>query len=197
MGRLFNLNVTSYIEQYDLKTFVETGTGEGDTLEHMLIYGFSKYHSIEIDPNIYNRCLNRFWRTPHVQLYNGSSYDKLGEILPTIPKDRGILYWLDAHFPGADSGFASYDAEKDVNLRIPLQAEIELIKQLRPNSKDVICIDDLRIYEDGPFQNGNWEDRATLGGDGIGFIYDCFAETHNIVKDYQDEGYIVITPKVL
>jgi hypothetical protein len=78
---------------------------------------------------------------------------------------------------------------------LPLESEIELLSQMRQGCKDLIFIDDLRIYEDGPFTNGNW-DRKTLGGDGIDFIFNNFSNTHDIARSYQDEGYIVLTPKL-
>ncbi len=82
-----------------------------------------------------------------------------------------------------------------MSLRLPLERELVIIKEGRDTSRDCFLIDDLRIYEDGPFTSGNWKDRKTMGGDGIDFIYRLFQETHTIVRDYAHEGYIVVRPK--
>ena len=52
----------------------------------------------------------------------------------------------------------------------------------------------MRIYEDGPFGDGNWEDREKYGGDGIEFIEELFDETHYVVKSYNAQGSILLFP---
>jgi len=198
MGRLFNFDLSYYIKQYNISHFIETGTGEGDTLAAILQYGLKEYHSVEINEIIYNKCKQRFHNiSPNLlKLYNNNSYEALKEILFNIPKDKNIIFWLDAHFPGADSHLSAYGSEANDSIRIPLESEIELIANIRKGCKDLIFIDDLRIYEDGPFTNGNWEHRSTLGGNGIDFIYNNFSNTHTVARDYNDEGYILLTPKI-
>jgi hypothetical protein len=115
----------------------------------------------------------------------------------TIPDlDGNCLFWLDAHFPGADAGMKDYDDVKYETLRLPLVNEIETICQLRKKCKDVLIIDDLRIYEDGPFENGNVPvDALPFEDRNINFIYQSFKKSHVILKSYLDEGYILIFPK--
>ena len=55
-------------------------------------------------------------------------------------------------------------------------------------------IDDLRIYEDGPFESGNWDERSKYGGDGIEFIENIFDKTHYIVRSYNAQGSIILFP---
>jgi hypothetical protein len=197
MGRLFTFDLPSYIKQYGIDHFFETGTGEGDTLNSLLQYGLKGYHSIEINEIICNRCKQKFQNISSdlLKLYNDNSYEAIKKHLPDIPKNENILFWLDAHFPGADSSLSTYDSERNKDIRIPLESEIELISEIRKGCKDLIFIDDLRIYEDGPFTSGNWENRLMLGGDGIDFIYNSFSYTHDIVRNYNDEGYIILIPK--
>ncbi len=104
-----------------------------------------------------------------------------------IEQDQRFFCWLDAHFPGADFGKSAYNSIADKNLRIPLESEMRKICQLRDVTKDIFIIDDLRIYEDGPFQNGNWSERLKIGGSGIGFVYDLLDKTHHILSDYGDK----------
>jgi hypothetical protein len=197
MGRLFTFNLSYYIKQYNITHFVETGTGEGDTLDYISKFNLEEYHSIEINNVIYNKCIDRFQNNLNIiKLYNDTSYNGLKIILSNIPKDKNILFWLDAHFPGADSGLSSYSDESNNIIRIPLESEIKLISQMRQECKDLIFIDDLRIYEDGPFTHGNWNERKILGGNNIDFIFNNFSSTHDITRNYQHEGYIILTPKL-
>jgi len=124
-----------------------------------------------------------------------TTINALSSVLNEIAASKKIVYWLDAHFPGADFGLSSYDGTADRNLRIPLESELRKICQLRDVKNDIFIIDDLRIYEDGPFQNGNWPERLKLGGSGIGFVYELLDKTHHIQRDYRDEGYIVCLPR--
>ena len=103
---------------------------------------------------------------------------------------------MDAHYPGADFGLASYGDEKDMDKRLPLQKELETILAVRDVNEDVFVIDDLRIYEDGDFEAGNWDERKKYGGDGIEFIEEMFDDTHYVVRSYNKQGFIILFPYV-
>ena len=66
------------------------------------------------------------------------------------------LWWLDAHFPGADYGDAGYGAEEDIDKRLPMEKELKIMVQNRDLSNDIIFMDDLRIYVDRDFVAGSW-----------------------------------------
>ena len=61
-------------------------------------------------------------------------------------------------------------------------------------SDDVFVIDDLRVYEDGPFETGNWAERGLYGGDGIAFIEELFEDTHYVVRSYNKQGFVMLFP---
>lgn len=193
MGCLDRFDLNKYISKYDLKYFIETGTGDGTSLDYALKSPFIKYYSVELYEPIFNLAKKKYEGKEHLTLVNDNSEDGLDSILKN-DLDSPILFWLDAHFPGADYKYTDYNIEKNSRIRIPLQAELEVIKKYRTN-KDVIIIDDLRIYEDGPFQDGNWKDRFHLGGNGINFIFNLFSDIYNIEKDFRDQGYVILTPK--
>ena len=195
MGVLDRFNLLSLMTKYNLRYFIETGTGDGTSLDHSLKFSFDRYYSIELFKPIFDLALKKYEKDEDVELLNDNSEAGLTSILKELPKDKPCLYWLDAHFPGADYHYSDYNNENRSRIRIPLQAELEVIKENRPLNKDVILIDDLRIYEDGPFEAGNWDKRSTLGGNGIKFIFDLFDKTHNIERDFRDQGYIILTPK--
>jgi hypothetical protein len=193
MGELNIHNLNNYIIPFNLTVFVETGSGKGEGIKHALNYSFKKLYSIEIVPQLYEHCKTTI-TDPRVKFLNQCSVDGIENSI-LEEENENILFWLDAHFPGADFHYSKYDSTRDEKIRIPLQSEIELIWNHRKNHKDVFIIDDLRIYEDGPYELGNWPDRKTLGGEGIKFIEDTFGTTHNIIRDYHHQGYLFLIPK--
>jgi hypothetical protein len=187
------VKLQDFVLKHNISEFVETGTGMGDTVEFVR-RSIMKIWSIEIIPEIANKAKERFKDDNSVNILNFDSFS--GLLVTVTRRDTNFLYFLDAHFPGADFGLAKYEDCKDKDIRIPLQKEITAIIKRRGDQikRDVFIIDDLRIYEDGPFEDGNWPLRKKLGGNGIDFIYDAFSETHYIEKDYRWQGFLVITP---
>lgn len=195
MGQIDRFDLQSYIDNYKTSIFIETGTGKGGSLQHALKFSFDELYTIEVITEIYLDCVEKFKLYENCHLINDNSKNGLEFILKNVGPSNNIIYWLDAHFPGADSGLSGYGSVEDKNMRIPLENELRSITSIRDSKNDVFIIDDLRIYEDGPYNSGNWVDRNKFGGDGIDFIYELFYETHIINKDYRDEGYIILTPK--
>ena len=178
MGYLQAFDVQDMIDKFNIKTYVETGTGEGMCISHALLFSFSKLYSIEIDPELHKSNIIKF-NDPRLNLINGISREYLPTILNKIGSASNILFFLDAHFPGADFSTGN-DRYKDSlnqygNDAIPLENELNIIAKTRPNNRDVILIDDLRIYTDGGFETGNWSDRKSLGIDGIDFVHTLFS----------------------
>jgi hypothetical protein len=190
-------DINHYKNLYQLDNYIESGTGQGDSLSYMLNFNFKNYISIEIDAETHQSAIDNF-KNKNCKIINGNSTDVLNDILKTI--DGNTLFYLDAHYPGSgklnwmDKGI---DAEKNIDIRLPLEIELSIIIENYPFYKNsVIAIDDLRIYEDGPFDAGNWEDRTKSRLDGISFIHNMFSNTHNIQKEYTAGGSILLTPIV-
>ena len=82
------------------------------------------------------------------------------------------------------------------DIKLPLRKEIELIKKLRPGFNDVILIDDLRIYETGPYKSGNMPDNILAPSvRNVDFVTEAFAKSHNIQRSFLEEGYLLVLPK--
>ena len=194
MGQLNQaIQIKNVLDFYDIKNFVETGTGQAEVVQTVVEADDSlNVHTIEVIPEIYDKNKINFSYLKDVNWHLGTSFDILPEILPDLKGTT--LFWMDAHFPGADFGLSSYGDEKDDDKRLPLKKELETIVENRDVTNDVFVIDDLRIYEDGPFGDGNWEDREKYGGDGIEFIEELFDETHYVVKSYNAQGSILLFP---
>ena len=194
MGQLNEaIRIKNVLDFYDIKNFVETGTGQAEVVQTVVEADDTlNVHTIEVIPEIYDKNKINFSYLKDVNWHLGTSFDILPEILPDLKGTT--LFWMDAHFPGADFGLSSYGDEKDDDKRLPLKKELETIVANRDVTNDVFVIDDLRIYEDGPFGDGNWEDREKYGGDGIEFIEELFDETHYVVKSYNAQGSILLFP---
>lgn len=194
MGSINRFDLANLIEEYNIDFFFETGTWKGDGVAYSSKLPFKKLFSCEIIEEIYNKAVVRFKNENNISVFHGSSEEALYKLNDQIKGN--CIFWLDAHYPGAEEGIHSYNEFEKENVRLPLHTELDIIRKLRPNYNDVIIVDDLRIYEHGPFKNGNMPDSILPPAiRNINFAYDLFSDTHEIIKLYQDHGYIVIVPK--
>lgn len=195
MGELYIHDLNPYIQRHNCDVFVETGTGVGTGVSHALRHNFKKLYSIEYMEQLFLDCKKKLV-DDRLTLINSDSLTGLEEILNQCDESEVMFFWLDAHFPGADFHFNSYDHLRDQpKLHMPLKEEIKLIKEKRLNCKDVIFIDDLQIYEDGPFELLNQEFKDNYGDLGTEFIEEAFGETHDFTRDYRHQGFLILTPK--
>lgn len=180
---------------YNIKNFVETGTGFTDTVQHIVRLNIPDLtiHTIEAVESIYEEAIKKIGHISNVNLHCGYSHEVLPGVVKGLSSDP-TFFWHDAHFPGADFKYCSYDSEKDPTKRIPLENELRIVVANRDVSGDVFVIDDLRVYEDGDYESGNWEYRSIAGGDGIDFVYELFEDTHTIIKSYVCQGFIILFP---
>jgi hypothetical protein len=195
MGQLNQaINIKNVLDFYEIENFVETGTGIGEVVSDISsIKSDLNVHTIEIEPKLYDRNKINLSYLKNVNFHLGES----AQVLPNIiDKLNGVtLFWFDAHFPGADFGLSSYGDEKDINKRLPLKNELEIAKSGKDITNDVIVIDDLRIYEDGPFEFGNWSERSKYGSEGlVEVVEELFGETHYVIKSYNAQGFIILLP---
>ena len=206
MGLLREHKLTDYIDRYNLKYYFETGTGKAECLEYALRYPFEEYWTVDIDEDLIEESFNKFKNmSKNINLLIGKSIDILDEYIPQIPKESPTLFYLDAHFPGADFQKCTYEEsirehKKDA---FPLEEEVDVILGKRDISKDVFIIDDLVLYEEGDFEclkvgcvweYGWLQEELDLKTDSK-FLYEKFEKTHDFKKDLRSQGYLIITPK--
>ena len=193
MGTLRKYNLNKCHCEY----FFETGTGLGSSLRHALHNGnFKKIFSTEIHSDTAVKAQLLFKKNRDVEIRNENSTIALKKILPTLSKSDSILFFLDAHFPGEVSEGFNYESNVPNSLTMPLKEELKLIKLIRPDSDDILIVDDLNLFEDGPFQNGNIVKNyanITKNERGLSFVEDIFSD-RGIYRDYRDEGYLIIKP---
>lgn len=194
MGSIRRFDLKTLAKQYKADYFFETGTFWGDGVQYALDASFIKLISVEVMPEIAEKARLRFQGVTNVEIVEADSVKGLASKIGDLKGN--CIFWLDAHFPGADAGLKPYDENMNDDFRLPLAREIETIARLRKKYNDVLIIDDLRIYEDGPFENGNVPQDALPASDrNIKFIYKHFRWSHVVVKSYQDEGYILLYPR--
>lgn len=190
MGYLRKFDIERIKNEYRLEAFVETGTGMGESVKFASQY-FDKCYTCEID----NETFKKTAKINGVIQYSCNSVYFLKNIINHHIGTYRCLFWLDAHFPGSIVSGVFYNERKNKDITLPLEKELQTIVEFKNVLNDYFLIDDLRIYEDGEFYSGNWKNRKKYGEDGIIFIYQLLKKTHNITKNYQDEGYVICKPK--
>jgi len=122
-------------DEYNLNTFVETGTYVGRTA----LWASSRFkmvYTIESDSDIYFRAQKVLGGIRNVKLFMGLSQDMLPIVMNMF---TGLaLVWLDAHW-SKDLGY-----EKFPEVICPVLQEIEAFS--KDPRRHVILIDDLRLF---------------------------------------------------
>jgi GT2 family glycosyltransferase len=118
-----------------LATFVETGTFKGDAVAVVAPY-VEHVFTIECSEPLFSAAAKRFASDPRVQVIHGDSPQVLARLVPGL-RDASVLYWLDAHWCGAENTAGDHS-------QCPLLAELAAIGSLGPSS--VILIDDARLF---------------------------------------------------
>jgi len=186
VGQLRRLPIARWRSRFGLEAFVETGTWRGDGLLYAVQQGFRPCFSIEAHPGLALAAEQRLARkAPHGlwEIVIGDSAQALAEIAPRLGVLR-TLWWLDAHLP------EDYGAEAT---RIPLLAELRAILARPSAGRDVIAIDDLRLFRGGSYGSGAWP-----GGKPFTAVYAeaaaLLGARHRIRVRLEDEGYLIALP---
>jgi hypothetical protein len=201
MGTVARFDLKTLAARYGVLHFVETGTGRGDGLAHAAASGvmWLSLRTCDTEPALCEAAADRFRNDPRIHVAEGRSAPFLRKVCEDIPQTQPILFWLDAHFPGADEGIRSWDAEKAETIRLPLAHEMAIISGYRRNGSDMILCDDMRIYVDGAYGHGNLPAnlRALCPRDrNLDFIRESgLLATHDFTGLWDHEGYMVLSPK--
>lgn len=200
MGTLAHFNLQAIAEMHGVRNFVETGTAQGDSLAlAATIPEFAALHSVEIMPDLVSKAKMRFASDARVQIWEGDSRSCLPMILRELSPEP-TLFWLDAHFPGAHTAaqtVESYAAEQEVGKRLPLEDEINLIRAARGEARDILLIDDARIYLPLDLPGALPKDWPPLAGikRSLDFVRDAYGTTHGVVVDFADQWYGMVFPR--
>jgi hypothetical protein len=191
MGSISNHNCEQIRKQYNLKLFVETGTGLGSGLSWALNNTkFKAYFSCEYYEEVFKKITINHHKCFIFNTHSVSFFRNIEKIIQNTP----CLFWLDAHFPGADFGFEPYLSQKyDESISMPLIEELKFLFKHKNISKDVFIIDDWRCYEDLSYASGKcFIIKEEQGKE----IISMFQNTHEIEKNLNDQGYLICKPKI-
>lgn len=127
--------IATYLGQYKLREFIETGTHLGDTLAYVARDKKIRCASIELALDFYQKASERFSAWQNVNVKHGDS----GEVIPEIVQalEQPALFWLDGHYSGGETA----KGEKDT----PVSDELAAILG-SPIKSHVILIDDARCF---------------------------------------------------
>jgi len=126
--------VRKHARQYDINTFIETGTYLGDMIWAMRSM-FLKIYSIELDELLFTKAKKRFSKFQHINILKGDSGVVLKEILDDIKVP--CIFWLDGHYSGGITAKGE--------LETPILKELKVIMSHHVKSH-IILIDDARCF---------------------------------------------------
>tara|TARA_Y100000034_G_scaffold42710_2_gene52285 strand:+ start:8465 stop:9055 length:591 start_codon:yes stop_codon:yes gene_type:complete len=193
MGHISAHPIRTWSGKHELTAFVETGTHLGAGIAFARQCNkFNEFHSVEINEYFYTEATHMFSRDDRVKIWHGASDDMLPHVLaePSL-QDKNILFWLDAHLPKTYKEWDDIDIEETQEQVAPLEQELKIIRELRPNNKDIIVVDDLRLYAKDNYEHQNCDIRVTEDTD---WIYDLMSDAFCIFKNLRHEGYLILVP---
>lgn len=128
--------IDKYINESNIKVFVETGTYLGDTI-YRLRKKFQHLYSIELSDHYYKIALERFKNISNIHLIKGDSAEKLKAVTTQI--NEPIFFWLDGHYSDGLTAKAE--------MITPIISELDAIfDNNEKNFRHVILIDDARLF---------------------------------------------------
>lgn len=130
------LTLRHYARRHGLRTFVETGTFRGETIEFMLPE-VDQIHSVELSDELHAAAVEKFKDRPQVHLDKGDSATVLPGIVEGL--ESPALLWLDAHYSAKVTAHGPEET--------PILAELRAVFE-RSKAAHVILIDDAREFED-------------------------------------------------
>jgi hypothetical protein len=78
---------------------------------------------------------------------------------------------------------------------VPLVAEVGAILAARDVSRDVVVVDDLCLFEPGPYERDAADLRAALGLPSLAWLDGHFRKTHDVGRVFKDGGYWIASPQ--
>jgi len=201
MASLTEHNLAKLIETYSLHTFVESGYGNGGSFRFAKQHGFLQWFSCDVIKESAMKGRDA-WPEDCVAHCNSiTMVSAIQQARMVLGIDMGnVLWWLDAHFPGVDTGFLDWESSHDqFGITNPAESELQAI-MLGPHENDVILIDDAFLFRAGLI-NHRLEDRVPavykrfLGS--LEPFLDSLSATHRIKQTEGITGALSLYPKAV
>jgi hypothetical protein len=183
MGLLTDFDLRHLITDYGCRILVETGTGAGKGVDEAAELDFLQIFSIEPQHKSALQVALRHAANHKVTIVHAKIAPGLNEVLDEMADGESAIFWMDAHHPGADG-------------RPPLESQLRLICGRRDVSRDIFLIDDLRLYENGIYDEGPCleQSRPSREFRDLGYIDALFGKTHEIQRSLRRTGYLCVYP---
>jgi hypothetical protein len=208
MSALRDIQIIPWIFKYNTRIFFETGTGLGSGLMRMIQpeYGQELLISCDIDKELAEHSKTTFSFDTRVNIFNEEGPLLLERLLPQLPLNKPIFFWLDSHFSNSDYNLGHKPlvkhSEGDSEIRLPALNELKIIKRLRTDlgAKDFILLDDAMLYD----EEDRYEDCVDrLGKDAvppeyrkiIGKATEIFKDTHTPQVLTIAQGFFALHPR--
>jgi hypothetical protein len=128
------MTVKEHARRFGTRIFIETGTFLGEMVDAVYPL-FSRVYSIELADRFFREARHYFRSLPQVTIVQGDSGSRLPELLSSI--NEPVLFWLDGHYSGGDTGHGTQSS--------PIDAELRAIIS-HPVKNHVILVDDARCF---------------------------------------------------
>ena len=138
---MFQTGTKELFQKYMNRVLIETGSFLGDGIQAALDAGFKEVYSLELDPTLFNHCVDRFAGQNNVHLIPGDSVLVMDNLLSKI--NEPVTFWLDGHNSGTDmetgiiTTFGIYER--------PVMQELIAI-QKHYIKTHTLMIDDMRLW---------------------------------------------------
>lgn len=208
MSSLRDIQIIPFIFKYNTRIFFETGTGLGSGLMRMIQpeYGQELLISCDIDKELATHSAKTFSFDTRVKIFNDEGPNVLKAVLPQLPLNMPIFFWLDSHFANSDYNLGDKPlvphSEGEAEVRLPALNELKLIKELRTDkgARDFILLDDAMLYDEETFYQDKVE---RLGPNAVPPEYrkiiskatELFKDTHRAEKINIAQGFFALHPK--
>jgi trans-aconitate methyltransferase len=155
MSDLHAFDLQEFIDHYNCKYYVESGTSE-DTIDYALRFPFIRVYSIDPNPELVQETRQRFWYNNRVQIFERTHDTAFYELARIIPSEYSAVVWLTDHY---------------------FPKNIEQLAKIRPGKKDVIIVNNHYcenlmdfVYISKYFGFTHKVKRADLGYSGKGLV---------------------------
>lgn len=188
MGTLRDFDLEELIARYACRIFAEVGTGAGQAVEQAAAASFELIFSVEPSHKQALDAGLRHAKNHKITIVHAKRERGLKEALDEVPAQTPVLFLIAAP-PG---GFSISPAEK-----LPIERELRLLAGLRDLSRDVLLIDERRLYEDGDYDAGPCPpDRLPpIEQRSLSFAEGILGPTHRLERSTKGTGYLCAFPK--
>jgi hypothetical protein len=180
---------------------VESGTCRGSGAR-ALAKAFESVFTIELSPELAAQAKARSGEFPQIQFLQGNSAEVLRQILPSLPSDQPIFFFLDAHWSGdqtvlwREGGWQGYGLDTahlgpravlpSGPQQCPLAEELRAIAELC-RSPALVLVDDFKnLPPEGPGlrdQTFPGEDWSHLSRKGLAGLVEARLETSHYLEE--------------